>query len=360
MREVNVLVSSGGRRIGLIECIREALIDNNVKGQVFATDSSLTAPAIHLADKAWQVPRCSDPRFSSTLLATAIKENVKLIVPTIDSELLFYAEHRDILKHNGIHVSISAPATVKICRNKVLTHQWLVENAFPTVRQSTPIDVQKKKHEWKLPLIVKPDDGSASKGVRIIRSFEELQVVSEMEDGLIVQELATGTEHTINVYVDEHGKCACAVPHQRLEVRSGEVSKAVTVKNRQMMQLASAIAERLPGARGMLNIQCFRSSSDELKVIEINARVGGGYPVAHHAGARFTHWLIEELLGIPSTAIFDEWQDDLAMLRYDCAVFRPGSVIRETHPVNGQLNTHAVGQQTSQSEAPFSPAMKSK
>ena len=118
------------------------------------------------------------------------------------------------------------------------------------------------------------------------------------------------------------------MPHERVEVRSGEVSKAITVKNRSLMDIGASIAERLPGARGMLNIQVFRSATGSLAVIEINARVGGGYPVAHRAGARYTHWLVENLVGSPSTAAFDTWEDDLVMLRYDSAVFQPGATIR--------------------------------
>lgn len=330
MTDLNILLSSGGRRIGLMECLRDALRDNGVQGKLLVTDSSLDAPAIHLADRSWTVTRCSDPSFVTAVLAIAIREQVKVIVPTIDSELLPFAENSKVFRAHGIFIQISDPITVRICRDKVLTHKWLVTHGFPTVRQCAPESALANPDDWKLPLVMKPRDGSASKGVRIIRSHDELRSLSELDDSLIVQDIAPGAEYTINVFVDQHGQCVCAVPHQRLEVRSGEVSKAVTVKDPQVMNLGARIAEALPGARGMLNIQCFKSDRGDLKVIEINARVGGGYPVAHCAGARFTHWLIEEYLGRPSTAEFDKWQDDLAMLRYDEAIFRPGSAIRRT------------------------------
>jgi carbamoyl-phosphate synthase large subunit len=55
-------------------------------------------------------------------------------------------------------------------------------------------------------------------------------------------------------------------------------------------------------------------------VIEINARYGGGYPLAWAAGARYPVWFLEEVLGLPSTA-HDDWTADLVMLRYDEAIF---------------------------------------
>ena len=58
----------------------------------------------------------------------------------------------------------------------------------------------------------------------------------------------------------------------------------------------------------------------EFAVFEINAQFGGGYPLAHHAGARFSQWLLEEMADLPSTAS-TLWKEGVAMLRYDTAVF---------------------------------------
>jgi carbamoyl-phosphate synthase large subunit len=112
-----------------------------------------------------------------------------------------------------------------------------------------------------------------------------------------------------------------------METRAGEVSKGLTVKDHRLMDVAHAVAEALPGAYGPLNIQCFMDQSGTIRIIEINARFGGGYPLAHHAGGRFTDWLLDELDG-KCLSYCDDWTDDLAMLRYDEAVFVPGSGVR--------------------------------
>ena len=68
---------------------------------------------------------------------------------------------------------------------------------------------------------------------------------------------------------------------------------------------------------------CFQAmvgENDELSVFEINARFGGGYPLAHQAGAPFAKWLLEEQLGLPSTAN-EDWREGMLMLRYDAAFF---------------------------------------
>ena len=87
------------------------------------------------------------------------------------------------------------------------------------------------------------------------------------------------------------------------------------------MDLAERVGGALPGALGALNFQCFLGEDGVVRMIEINARFGGGYPLAQQAGANFPRWLIEETLGLPSTARLDDWEEGVVMLRYDEAVF---------------------------------------
>ena len=122
--------------------------------------------------------------------------------------------------------------------------------------------------------------------------------------------------------VDRSGQCLCAVPRRRLEVRGGEVSKAVTVRSETLIDLAFGMVKALPGAYGVLNFQVFaEEETGKLAVIEINPRFGGGFPLTHRAGADYARWLLEDLQGLPSTASADGWRDGLVMLRYDAAVF---------------------------------------
>ncbi|MBM4049614.1 MAG: ATP-grasp domain-containing protein [Planctomycetes bacterium] len=328
MSPFNVLISSAGRRIGLLESFRQALRVLGLNGRVYAIDCSSAAPAFHLADSAWLVPRCTEPDFAATVLALCKRECVALVVPTIDPELPLYAAARAHFEAHRISVAVSDPETVHLCYDKQETHAWLVAKGFPTTRQAALLEVLRHLDGWRFPLIAKPRYGSASVGVRRAHSHADLLTMADPEDA-IVQEIVAGQEYTINVYVDRSGQCRCAIPHARLEVRAGEVAKALTVKHRPLMELARGIAEALPGAYGPLNIQCFVSPAGDIRVIEINARFGGGYPLAERAGASFTRWLIEEALGLEPAASFDGWQDDLAMLRYDQAVYLPGARIRE-------------------------------
>ena len=318
-----VLISSAGRRIGLLECMRDALKGT---GRIGTIDSSRTAPAAHIVDAAWCVSTCKSPSFLGEVLDLCIREHVSVLIPTIDPELPIYASARNQFETVGTIVCISSTDTVRIGSDKVATHEWLSRYGFPTVRQASPAEVLRARSAWALPLIAKPRNGSGSIGVRLIVSWQELELLEAANHDCIVQEQATGHEFTINVYVSREGECVCAVPHWRIEVRAGEVSKGITVKDPRLMSLGRRIAESLPGAYGPMNIQCFMDDSGDLKVIEINPRFGGGYPLAHKAGAPFAAWIIDELEG-RKLSYFGDWQDGLAMLRYDNAVYVPGSAL---------------------------------
>lgn len=324
-RRTNILISSGGRRVGLLQCFKDSLRRRGVQAQVSMMDAGLTAPLGFIADRAHQVPRLSDPSYLDAVKRICADDAIGLLIPTIDTELALYADARADLHSAGVTVAISAPGTVAIAGNKIATHEWLTANGFPTVRQTTADAALAEA--WPFPLIAKPYNGSASIGVRRVTTPLELRAIAEKADGTIIQEIAQGREFTINVYVNRGGECICTVPHWRMETRAGEVSKGITVRDECLTSLARAVAEALPGAWGPLNIQCFRDDSGNVRIIELNARFGGGYPLAHHAGARFTDWLLDELEGrTPSR--FDGWTDDLAMLRYDEAVYLPASRLR--------------------------------
>jgi carbamoyl-phosphate synthase large subunit len=142
------------------------------------------------------------------------------------------------------------------------------------------------------------------------------------EAELLVQSIPPGREYTVDGFIDRTRRCRCAVPRQRLEVRGGEVSKGMTVRNAAVAALARRIAEALPGARGVLNVQIFHDeTTDRMAAIEINPRFGGGYPLSHEAGAAMTRWLLEDILQLPSSARDDLWREGVVMLRYDEAVF---------------------------------------
>ena len=321
MSAVTVLVSSAGRRVELLRSFRAALHDLHLEGRVLATDRSWYSSAWHSADERFQVPGCDEPDFVTRMVELCREQHVDLVVPTIDPELPVLTAARDNLAEVGTTVAVSSPEVVALAADKQATNEWLRAHGFPTVRQATLDDVRAEPGLWPYPVLVKPRFGSAGKGVAVVRDRTELDVAARDGD-VVVETLATGAEHTIDALVDRAGRCVCAVPRRRIEVRAGEVAKAVTVRSPELERLAVDVCDALPGAYGPITIQAFLDEpAGRVAIIELNARFGGGFPLSREAGADFPRWILEELTDRPSTARADSWRAGLVMLRYDAAVF---------------------------------------
>lgn len=249
-------------------------------------------------------------------------EDVQMVVPTIDLELSPLAEAADRFAQIGTRVVISDAPVIALARDKLATARLLLENDLGAPRSGTIEDVTRDPDSWRWPLIAKPADGWGSLGIVRLEKPSDLSQLDSGDPTLFVQELISGQEYTINMYFNRDGKFGCAVPHLRVEIRAGEVSKGITERHSELELVAERLGGVLKGAKGPLCFQAIVRPDGTAYVFEINARFGGGYPLAHEAGAPFARWLLEEELERPST-VCNDWRDDLVMLRFDDAIYFP-------------------------------------
>jgi carbamoyl-phosphate synthase large subunit len=241
-----------------------------------------------------------------------------MLVPTIDPELRVLSEQRAAFAAIGTRVVVSAPEVVALCQHKQSCAERLAAAGIGTPETLPLEEYLRDPARLRDPVIAKPNGGSASQG--IVRPRHPSELAELTGRSYIVQELWLGHEYTVNVFFDREGQLHCAVPHERVEVRAGEVSKGVTRRIAALADAAQRLPEILPGAEGPLCFQAIVAKSGAAVVFEINARFGGGYPLAHRAGARMSQWLLEEACGLPLSAR-DDWREGVTMLRYDAAVF---------------------------------------
>ena len=317
---LTILFSSAGRRVELMNSFRRDAAALDLDLRVLATDMNPGwSAACQAADRAFAAPSCRSPAFIERMLDIVREEKVDLIVPTIDTELLVYADARDHFAAAGCQVMVSAPEVVEVARDKLLTAKRLNETGIPTPKTATPEEVLDAPGDWPGQLMLKPRGGSSSIGIQRIDKVADMPDPADLAN-YVVQELLDGDEYTVNIFVDGQGRLIAAVPHQRIEVRGGEVSKGVTRRQPALERAAEAIVEALPSMYGALCFQAIVDEGGEARLFEINARFGGGFPLAHRAGAPFSAWLLEALAGLPSSA-GDHWRNGVVMLRYDSARF---------------------------------------
>lgn len=315
----NILFTSVGRRVALIRHFQATLASLGLRGKIIGADASADAPAFHVVDTAHAICRIDDPAYIQTLVSLCARERVRLLFPLIDTDLLALSENRAAFEAVGTTAVISDPGLVRMALDKNMTYQFFASQGVATPRV---FDTQSiSSGDLSYPLFLKPRDGSASKGIVKIENERELGFFLDYVPNPILQEFVRGREITLDILFDCSGRVRCIVPRMRMEVRAGEVSKALVVDDDRLLDEAWRVAGLLRGGRGCINMQCLAAEAGEIKFVEINPRFGGGVPLSLYAGADFPRWIIQMARGCDPGDISSAYRKNVCMLRYDDAVF---------------------------------------
>jgi carbamoyl-phosphate synthase large subunit len=318
---MNILITSAGQRVSLARAFQHELKEVFPKANVFTTDiHPRLSAACHVSDRSFKLKQVTHADYISDLLKLCVKENIRMVVPTIDTELLPLARHKPEFAKEGIELIISSEPFVAICRDKRESNRFFMERKI-----SVPQEFD--RHNPTFPLFIKPVDGSSSINACVIENQSQITTRHMANEKLLFMEYIDQKEYdeyTVDMYFGKDNTVKCIVPRKRISVRAGEVNKALTCKN----LIVSALKEKLgrvQGAVGCLTVQVFlHKENRDMKGIEINPRFGGGYPLSYRAGANFPKWLIQEYLLNQEIHYSNDWEDNLLMLRYDDEVMVHG------------------------------------
>lgn len=313
---VNVLFTSVGRRVELMRAFRQAYSELGLKGSILATDIDPLAPALSEVDRYFLVPRVDDPEYIPTLAEICRAEGVKLIFPLIDPDIPVLAEGREFLEENGATLAAVPAAAARTVHDKWKTYRFLRSAglAVPKSWKSLP------NAKLGFPLFVKPRIGSAGRGGQKVDTQAELKLALRRTPEPLLQQYLTGPEVTSDVSCGLDGRVWAVVSRQRIEVRWGEVAKGVTVRNEEILAGCVTIARELP-ARGPITVQCIVQDGRPY-FTEINARFGGGLPLAIAAGAPSPRWYLAQAAGIPfEPPTLGSYQTGLYLTRHDVSRF---------------------------------------
>lgn len=315
---VNILFTSVGRRVELLRLFKEAYTELGLKGSIIAVDCDPLAPALRVANRAYIVPRVSDPDYVPTLVRICKQENVKLVFPLIDPDIPILAEHRQEIESTGARVVVVSAEAARITRDKWLTYKFFCELGVPTPRSWLPSQVG--PHDLPYPVFLKPRFGSAGKQAFKVNNLDELGFLLERTPDPIIQEFLPGPEITNDIVCDFDGNILGVVSRERIEVRSGEVAKGRTVYYPEIIEYCVMIANELK-AIGPITVQCILREGRPY-FTEINARFGGGAPLGIRAGMKSPHWLLALANGLDiHIPPLGTYQTGLYFTRYDESFF---------------------------------------
>lgn len=307
MEKINILFLGGAKRVSLAEHFIAAGSKLNCEIGIFSYELDQKCPIASVGTviigKKWR-----DNDLMNDLTRIIQENNINIVLPSVDPAISIAAKLHGILG-NHIFVPISDISICDIMFDKKLSEKWFVENQIPIPESYACND------ELKYPVFIKPRNGSASKGLVIIRNKEEWAEISNPEDYVIQRYIQNKTEYTVDCYVAQNGEIISVVPRERLSVAGGEVMSSITLHNTTMETIACDVLHK-GQFRGPVNIQFIKDNdNDKVYVMEINPRFGGGVITSIEAGANTTEFVLRESLGLPIYKCND-WKVNTLMTRY--------------------------------------------
>lgn len=329
----NILFTCAGRRNYLINYFKEALKGN---GKVIAVDMTMSAPAMVDADLALLVPSIYDDNYISTLKSIIHTHNISAVISLNDLELPILSKYKKEIETTGTKVIISNEKVIDIAFDKVKTTTFIESIGLRTPKTFTSLDKAVKafnNNKLHFPLVVKPRWGSASIGIDFPENIEELNLAyklqqlklkksilstasqSDFENAILIQEKISGIEYGLDILNDFNGNYVGTFVRQKISMRSGETDKAISVIDPMFEKLGKTISENLKHI-GNLDCDVF-FINNQLYILEINPRFGGGYPFSHEAGINTAAIYIEWLNGNNNISQFNNYKAGIAFSKCD-------------------------------------------
>lgn len=303
----NILFLGGGKRVSLAHHLKEAALARGFQPAVFSYELTRTLPiaeeATILIGRRW-----NDPELMNDLIRTIRQNHISMVLPFVDPAIEVAALLAE--KHlPGVYIPCPGAGICRIMFDKIQSDDWFAAQGIPRPERYTNLQ------EIKYPAILKPRNGSASKGICVIHSQSELEAIKKPEDYLIQHYIADRNEYTVDCFVDSNGKIMSIVPRERLEVAGGEVTVSKTIRDETCIRLSRQLLEK-GELRGPITIQFIRDQkTGETFIMEVNPRLGGGVIASICAGSGILYTMVDECVG-NSPQPTDEWKENTLMTRY--------------------------------------------
>lgn len=289
-QDIAVLITSISSKIPLFEAFSNATRSFSSNSTLYVGDVNEKCLAAFVAPRFWKMPKTEDTNLEEIL--TWLSENgVRLVIPTRDGELIFFARNFEEFRSRGISILGSSAATIDKCLDKLQFFQEL-RNVCPVIPTSINLD------EYVLgngPFVVKERFGAGSLSLLLNASNLDSSDHAATLTNPIFQPYIEGQEFSIDAFVRKNGEIHGLVIRERILVMNGESQVTKTIFDEQIYKLTGAIAQQL-GLRGHFVLQIIKNN-DGLHVIECNPRIGGASTLAFAAGLNTPMWSILEALG---------------------------------------------------------------
>lgn len=285
-----------GPGVPVIRSLKEG--DKNVKIVGLLYDA--LEPGIYLediADKSYLIPYPSSGLQSlyERLLYIHEKENIDIIIPTLDSELYAFSKLADKLDSIGIKTYLPTLEQLNI-RAKDKLFDFCKDNYIKVPKNilaSSFRDIETIKEEFDFPVVIK---GIFYEAYIAHNKEEALTYFSKLSSKwgfpIIIQEYIKGTEFNVTALGDGTGATIGAVPMRKLYITDkGKGWSGITIHDEELIATSKKIINISKWKSG-LELE-YMKYKDEYYLLEINPRFPAWVYLATASGMNMPHTLIE-------------------------------------------------------------------
>lgn len=306
IKELSILFLGGGKRVSMARHFQETGARMGIKVKIYSYELTSQVPIASVGEvivgKRWK-----DPDLMDDLRKTIVERGIDIVLPFVDPAIAVASRIREA---GWAFAPVSDMDICETFYSKDKASRWFELHGVPQPRVFGGLPDA-------FPVILKPDCGSASKGIKICNDAQEFaaEISDEAQQYLVQEYIKNAIEYTVDCYVDIHGQPISIVPRKRLETAGGEAVRSITVRDERLISLSRRILAQ-GNFRGPITLQFIEDPADgRLMVMEINPRFGGGAVTSICAGSKAIESLLHDYRGIKCEPVTD-WEDGLLMTRY--------------------------------------------
>lgn len=265
-----------------------------------------------LVDVCYQSPDISElDNYFNFIKELCKKENINIIIPSDEDELLFLKEHENEFD------------CILVCAQKNILSLFLEKyNATVKIKElgiNTPNIITDLCNQ--LPsngkIIFREKHSSGSQGIYKINLNEEKIILNKFNKDTFIQEFIEGKEYTVDVLCDKQGNVKIAIPRHRLDIRSGVSYKCAIKYNQAIINAVKKIYSvfLIPG---FSNVQ-FIENEKGIYFIELNPRFAGTGIASCLASFNFVELFIDHFIYDAELSEFDYY---MKLVAWDSIITR--------------------------------------
>ena len=271
---ITVVVTAVGAIIG--QGIAASLRKSGLAVRIIGVDRDPMGIGRHFCDSFYPKPACDEdtPEYTSFWLDLLDREQVDLVLPGLELDVLFFSRHRSAFEGAGARIVLNDADLIEVAQDKWDFGLELQRHGIAPIPACL-------NRDWSgcvtglgpPPLLLKPRQGNGSRGIAVLRDEEDFLYWSrKSRDAFLVQKFV-GTdeaEYTVGAFGLGDGRALTPIIFRRKLSVAGNTQYAEVVAHPILADAVARLAAIFKPV-GPTNYQ-FRMEGDTPWLLEINPR----------------------------------------------------------------------------------------